>query len=791
VVSRTLLRKLFRDLLRMKGQVAAIALIIACGVASYVTTVAAYRGLKSCRDVYYSSYRLPDLFAPTKKTPNSVVRALTDIPGVRHVRPRIVFDVTIDVPEVTSPCSGRVLSLPDSGERVIGDILLVKGRGFDGDGDRQVIVGDRFAEEHGLGVGDRLKVIMNNRKEALTIVGTAIAPEFVYLIRGGGDILPDPVHFTVLWMSTSFAESVFDFEDACNEVIAMLDDDVVIDDIVAEFDRALDRYGALGAYGVKDQPSYRYLNDEIKGLEGSATFTPAIFLGVAAFILHVLMGRLVRSQRTQLAVLRAFGYETRHLVFYVLGLVTTVGVIGTILGTAVGVYFSRYMVGMYKEFYSLPLLVFSLDLEILITAVGVSLGFCVLGATSAAIVVARLKPAEGMRPEAPRSFRRTWIERWGPLWRRLGFVWRMVVRGISRARVRSAVTVLGVALAASIMLLAFYSEDSIQVLMDFQYQEVERQDVRIAFNETRGQDAMHEVRRLPGVRTAEPELFVPVRLKNDWHEYRCALQGLERDGELRGLVDVNRVAVPLPEDGLLLSSKLAELLDVGVGDEIAVEVLNGEKARFSTHVAALVDEYIGTSAYVDIHRLSRWIGEESAVTGALMRIDSAEANRLDLALKRLPAVQSAVFKTQSRENFEDSLAKSMAIMTGTLTIFAGIIAFGVIYNAARITLEVRRRELASLRVLGFTKREVAAILYREGLLLSALAIPLGLGIGYALCKAMSALYDSDLYRFPVVITEHSMVVTALWVIGFTLAAGLLVGRRVAKLDLVEVLKARE
>jgi putative ABC transport system permease protein len=478
-------------------------------------------------------------------------------------------------------------------------------------------------------------------------------------------------------------------------------------------------------------------------------------------------------------------------VFYVLGLVTTVGVIGASLGTAVGVWFSRSMVEMYKAFYSFPVLVFDLDPSIVVTAIGVSLGFCVLGATSAAFAVARLKPAEGMRPEAPKAFKRTWVERWTGLWKRLGFVWRMVVRGISRARLRSAVTVLGVALAASIMLLAFYTRDAIDVLMDFQYAAVERQDVHVAFNDARGRASLYEIRRLPGVRTAEPELIVPVRLKRDWREHRSALQGLDADGVLRGLMDRRSGAVPLPRDGLLLSSKLAEMLDVNVGEDVAVEVLDGEKAKFTTHVAGLVDEYIGTSAYVDIRRLSRWIGEEDAVTGAFLRVDPAEANRLDRELKRLPAVGSAVFKTQSRENFEDSLAESMDIMTGTLTLFAGIIAFGVIYNAARITLEVRRRELASLRVLGFTKREVAAILHRESLLLAAFAIPLGTVFGTAFCKAMASLYDTDLFRFPVVVTENSVILTALWVIGFTLAAGLLVGRRVAKLDLVEVLKARE
>jgi putative ABC transport system permease protein len=790
MVTRALRRKMWRDLLGMKGQVVAIALIIACGVASYVSVLAAYRGLKGTRDAYYALYRMPDLFAPCKKAPIAVARECAEIPGVRRVLPRIVFEVSIDLPEVPSPCSGRVLSVPDDGRPSVGDFCLVRGHGFEGDGDRQVVVGDAFAEEHGLEVGDRLAVVMNNRKERLRIVGTALAPEFVYLVRSG-DILPDPVHFTVLWTTTSFAESVFDFQDSCNEVVAQLEKGAVVQDVIEEFDRRLDRYGGFGAYGVADHPSHRFLDEEIQGLKGSATFTPTIFLGVAAFILHVVLGRLVRSQRTQLAVFRACGYSAAQLVAYVLGLVLVVGLVGAALGVGAGVYFSRYLVRMYQDFYSFPLLRFEMDPMFLVTAVGVSLGFSTLGAISAARQVIRLQPAEGMRPEAPRAFKRTWLERWTFLWSRIGFVWRMVVRGISRARFRTAVSILGVSFSASILLLSYYSDDSLEELMDFQYERVERQDVRLAFNDYRGHEALLEARRLPGVRRAEPALDVPVRFVNGWREKRAALTGMDPDGELRGLVDRHGRTAELPRDGLLLSSKLAEILDVGVGDGLRIEVLDGEKARFDARVSALVDEYIGTSAYVDRRLLCRWIGEEDVLNGALLTVDSSHAAQLDERLKELPAVQAAVFTTQSRESFESSLAEAMSIMTVMIKAFAGIIAFGVIYNSARISLEVRRRELASLRVLGFTDREVAAILVREGLLLAAIAIPLGIAIGYGFCLAMARLYDTDLYRFPMVITEKAMLLTTLWVLGFTLAAGFLVARRIRRMDLVEVLKARE
>ncbi|MFI5402807.1 MAG: ABC transporter permease [Planctomycetota bacterium] len=338
---RVLDRKLLRNLSSMRGQLLAIVLIIACGVASFVTVLTAYRGLKSTRDAYYARYRMADLFATVKRAPRAALDDLQRVPGVRRVEGRIVFDVTLDVEGLPQPASGRVVSVPDRPVAILNDLHLTRGRWFEGDGTREVIVADRFAAVHGLDVGDSLRAIMNNKKETLRIVGRALSPEFTYLIRGGTEILPDAEHFTVLWMSETFAEAVFDMEGACNEFTATLDPGAPLEDVIAEFDRRLDRYGALGAYGKKDQLSNRYLSDEISQLRGSATMTPTIFLAVAAFTLHMLLARLVATQRTQIALLRAFGYTTAELVRHYLKLALGIGVLGAAAGSGMGFWFGR------------------------------------------------------------------------------------------------------------------------------------------------------------------------------------------------------------------------------------------------------------------------------------------------------------------------------------------------------------------------------------------------------------------------------------------------------------------
>ena len=399
---RPLHRKLLRDLLQMRSQALAIAAIIACGMAALICMATTYRGLLRSRDGYYLRQGMPDLFAPVKKAPRALAHELERLPGVRRLRPRIVFDVTIDIPGLSEPCSGRVLSLPDRERRIVGDIHIVRGRWFEGDGTRQVIVADAFARQHGLAPGDRLRVIMNNRKEALRIVATALAPEYVYMIRGGGEVLPDPVHFAVLWFSDSFAESVFDYRDAANEFVAQLERDAIPKEVIAAFDLRLDRYGALGAYARKDQLSHRFLSEEIRGLEGSTTFVPAIFLGVAAFVLHMLLARVVATQRTQIGVLFAFGYTPAELARHFLGFVTVIGIVGAAAGTAFGLWAADGMAGIYQEFYQFPTMDFRVELDLILIGLGTCVGFAILGALGAVRNIARLLPPSRCDPRPPR-----------------------------------------------------------------------------------------------------------------------------------------------------------------------------------------------------------------------------------------------------------------------------------------------------------------------------------------------------------------------------------------------------
>lgn len=788
---RTLDRKLLRNLLSLRGQVAAIVLIIGCGVASYVTMFTAYRGLVESREAYYLRYRMADVFASVERAPRRVVRELERVPGVRRVEGRIVFDVTLDLPTLAEPGSGRIVSAPDRRQPHLCDLHLTAGSWFSGDGTREVIVAARFARVHGLAVGDTLSVLMNNRKEALRIVATALSPEYVYMIRGAGDLLPDPERFTILWLSHSFAEAVFGYDEAINDVVATIDRDANPEAIVQAFDIALDRYGGPGAYGREDQISNRLLHEEIKGLKTTVTMVPAVFLGIAAFILHVLMGRLVAAQRAQVALMRAFGYTRAAVALHFLKFAAIVGVLGALVGTVGGLLMARGMLRMYQQFFEFPVLTLTPDPLAIAAGAATSVVFACLGTAHAVWTVSRLDPAEGMRPPAPATYGETLLERFRALWASLGFAPRMVLRHVARNRLRSAITALGVSLATAITLFAFFAFGAWAQILDVQYRLVERHDASVQFHRKRGLDALREVRQADGVLLAEPELLIGVELVNGRKVHKTALRGLAPDGELRALIDSRLQRTQLPDEGIVLARGLAKVLGVRAGDALEVRVLEGREPTLQLPVAKVVDEYLGANAYVEIGTLSRLMGEEFALSGVLIRVDPQRREQLGRTLKDLPSVSAVNFKDNTLRMLRETIQGSQQVANVVILGFAGIMAFGVLYNTARISLAQRGRELASLRILGFSHREVGAVLAGEGMLLTVLGIVPGLGLGALLAYAMSQAHQNELYSFPFVLPASSLLASAAVILAFALVANALVLRQLRELDLIEVLKTRE
>jgi putative ABC transport system permease protein len=786
---RTLDRKLLRDLSRMKGQVVTIALVVACGIASFVSALTTYESLRSSQREYYETSRFADVFAVLKRAPETLAARIRAIPGVAEVETRLVFDVSLDARGGGPPAVGRMVSIPEGAQPKLDELHLRSGRLVEPGHAEEALVSEGFATFHRLRVGDRLSAVMNGRLQELRVAGVALSPEYVFAIRGGAAI-PDDRSFAVLWVSRKGLEAAFDMAGAFNSVALALAPGADARPVIDALDLLLEPYGGVGAIARAEQPSHRFIEDEIRQNQTTATTIPPILLGVAAFLLNVVLGRLVATQRQQIAALKAVGYGNAAIAAHYLKFVLVIVLAGAALGTVSGAGLGRLTLKAYTPFVRMPRLVYRPTAWVPLLAAAVSVLAAVIGAVGALRSVAALAPAEAMRPPAPRIYRRTRLERLD-LSTRLGPRRRMAMRNLSGRPMRTLLATAGIACATAIVVLSRWSHDAVGFMLDAQFRLAERGDVMVSFVDPVSPRALRELAALPGVRRAEGYRAVPAQLRAGHRTYRTAILGLPADAELRRLLDANLQPIALPPEGVLLTQRLGERLGVRAGDEIVAEIREGERPKRPVVVAGLVNDMIGMSAYMDAHALARLMREDERANLAGVAVDAPQIEELYRRLKEIGRVATVTEKAAALRSFEDTTAEFILVVTTILTAFAVIIAVGVVYNTARIALQERTRELASLRVLGFTRAEVSRILLAEIAFQLFAALPGGMWLGYQAARGLARLHETEMFRIPVVVEPPTYAWSAIVVLAAGAASALIVRRHIDRLDLVGVLKTQE
>ncbi|MBL8848380.1 MAG: FtsX-like permease family protein [Planctomycetaceae bacterium] len=783
-------RKLVRNILQMKGQVIAICLVIACGIGAYVMALSTMESLRGTMERYYVRYRFATVFANMKRAPLSLSERMSSIPGVAQVYPRVVKDVTLDIEGFPDPAIGRLMSVPDFSKPPLNNLHLRSGRWMEAGHGSEVLVSEAFADAHHLKPGDTILAILNGRKKELTIVGTAITPEYIFEIREG-DILPDEKRFGLFWMAYTDLASAFDMDGAFNNVVISSTHTASMPDIIRHLDDLIEPYGGLGAYAREDQISHQYLNNELHQLESMARVVPSIFLSVAAFLLNVVLSRLISTQREEIAALKALGYTGWEIGWHYIKLMALIVTAGTILGTMVGAWMGNGLTNLYLAFYRFPVLEFRFDAWVIVSALAISLVAGVIGTFAAVRQAVKLPPAEAMRPAAPADFKPSIMERLG-LDALFSQTARIIIRNLERRPLKAGLSVLGISTAIAVMVVGGYMKDSINYSIDIQFARSQRQDVTVGFVEPLTTAAVYEVEHLPGVRRSEPFRSVPARLRSEHHSRRLAIQGVQPGGELFVPMNIDGKRIPVPDDGLLVSRVLAEILHVQPGDYIEAEVLEGRRPHLRILVSGVIDDFTGLCAYMNIDRVHELMQEQGDVSGAYLLVDQDQVPTLFRQLKNTPRVAGVMIKKAAVESFEDTIAKNLMTIQMFNAIFGTIIAFGVVYNSARVSLSERSRELATLRVMGFTRAEISIILLGElGVLVSLAIIPgLFMGYGFVWWSSLS-MVETELFRIPLYVAPETYGRAVLTVVIAAVISGLAVRRRLDQLNLIAVLKTRD
>ncbi len=781
-------KKLVRNFKAMWSQALAIALVISAGTASLILAGGSYRSLLETRDIYYERYRFAHVFADVRRAPNSLAQRVREIEGVALVETRIKGRALLDIDGLARPANGLLISLPQGKAPEINGVHLRKGRLPDPRRKEEVIVNESFAKAQNFSGGDSFSAIINGKKRRLVIVGIALSPEFVYARQG--ESMPDPKQYGVIWMNSDFLAASFDMKGAFNSISVKLRRNTSVEGTIDKLDELLEPYGGSGLISRKRQPSHAFIEAMLNVLRTMTFISPPIFLAVAAYLINITLARLITIERIQIGLLKALGFQTRAIVLHYLKLVSIIAVIGILIGFVAGIYLGHWMTAFYSTFYHFPFFVFLTPPDLFIIAALASFSAAVLGTVYAIRNIIDLPPAVAMAPSAPTQYKGT-----GKFHHVLSSYFSnmmmMIIRHLLRFPLRSGLTLLGVALSIMLLVGSLVFNNAIDRMVDVTYFQMLRASANMQFTKIQPLKVIYEVERLPGVLKVEPRRIVPVSLRHKNLSRRLNVTGLPSDSRLIRLVDRKNRPIAIPEYGLALTEKLAQVLNVGIGGRVEVHSKVGKRRTMEIPVSAILQGYIGMFAFIDLGRLNELLGDGAGINAVDIDIDEGEKLALFEKVKQLPSIANISSVQDTIGNFRKTLARNILVMAAIFVALSVTIDIGVIYNSARIHLSERGRELASLRVIGFTQREVARILLGEFAIIVALAIPLGCVLGKYYTSYLLGSMENEIYRIPVYVDTQIYVYASMIAVGAAIASSFLVSRLLVTMDIVEMLKSRE
>ncbi|MBB4121085.1 ABC transporter permease [Martelella radicis] len=781
-------RKLLRDVRRLWAQLLAVALVLACGVAVLIMAVGVYRSLIETRDTFYDRYGFADVFASVTRAPDRLADEIRTIDGVLRADFRVVKPAILDIVGMEAPAAATVISTPDSGEPLLNRAYIRAGRLPDPNRVGEVAVSENFAKAHGFQSGDHFEALMDGKKRRLTITAIVLSPEYVYAI-GPGDMVPDNSRYGILYMPESVLDGIFDMDGAFNDVALKLGRNANEDAVIERLDHLLSPYGGVGAYGRDRQISNAFVDSELTQLKAMAGVLPPIFLGVAAFLVNMVLSRMIALEREQIGLLKALGFSSGAIAAHYIKLTLVIVVIGTAIGFALGSWWGVAMTRLYVRFYTFPFLVFAWSPDVYLLAGSVAAAAALIGAARVIYSAASLPAAVAMRPPEPVRYRQLSLGFRLP--RLLSELTVMALRNITRFPLRATMTVIGIAMPVALLTVGWSTSNSMDAMIRAIFFDTQRQDATVSFTDALAPEALVSLTRLPGVMRAEGFRAEPVILRNGYREKHLSISSASDLDDLSRVVDADAVQLSIPPEGLMISERVAETLGLATGDMAEVELVTRNHRLVRVPVTSVVQSFLGLAVYMDGKALDHMIGDGDRVSGANIAVDETRLASFYGAVKDTPRIAGVALNRLSLENFRKTMRENIDIMSTIYISLAAVITFGVVYNSARILLSERGRELASLRVLGFSRAEVSQVLLVEIAALITLAQPIGWYLGYFFAKLVISGFSSDLFTIPFVVDLDSYARASLVVVIAGLLSALVVRRRIDRFDLVEVLKTRE
>jgi putative ABC transport system permease protein len=789
VVVKKLMLMTLRDIKSNKGQYIAIIMVVVVGIAMYNAISMSFHNLNSATESYYEEYRLPHLFVRLNNAPESVVDIIGRSDGVSSAQGRLVLDVPMEIPGYEGRVQARIVSVPRSNKGALNKLHLEEGRYVSGDHRDGVLVEKLFMEFHRLDTGSSIYPIINGKRVELKVSGKAISPEYIYAVPSAQDMMPDNERFTILYLEHSFVQQLTGYDGMVNEVVLHLEDEGKVKEVKKELEDRLKHYGLISITERKDEVSYAMMDTELNALQSMGFAYPAVFLLIGSIVIYMLLIRLVDNQRRQIGVLMALGFTKGAILFHYIGYALLVGSVGSVLGSLAGVRLAGALTRYYLTFFNIPVLQVKTYADVVILGILMSVVFCGVAGYNAAKRVLRISPAEAMRPVAPIEGKKWWGERILPFLAGLRISWRLTFRNMWRNKKRTVFTVASIAMTVGLMISIMTMLDSMEYLFDKAFGDALSYDYKVVFTGSVHRDVVKDLDEYKDVTYAEPMAEYPVRLVNGWRNENTMVTGLVQGSRVYKLFDIKGNRVEVPREGILLTEGLAESLGVKRGDTITVEALNKPGSERKIAVKGIVEQYMGGSAFMEVGALNEVLREGSTINAALVNL---RYNSEEFAgdIEGMPYVQSVKEPDDMVKQYNEYMGLIYAYI-GVIVALSCIMGFAIIYNTTTISIMERKRELASLRIMGFTNKQVAELIFNENTAVSAMGLIIGMPLGMYMAAQILKLMPEDMISLPLVIFPKTYVLAAATVAMFVILAQLANMRRISRMDLVEVMKSRE
>jgi len=739
-LTKTLDRRLFRQISRVRGQFASLVAVVAIGITVFVLMRASHRELYDSLCKYYDRFKFNDLTVQVRRAPASIVEAIRRVEGVAAAEGRLMFDARVEVGTPSGAGSseksitGTVVGIPDAQVVTVNDIDLLSGRRPRA-GTGEVLVDPKFARAHGLNMGDGIVLYVHGRAARVTVCGTATGPEFIYATKDASTFLQDPFTFGIIFMSQNDMASLFGYNGEVNQILVRFAPGADAGRVKAVLDEMLDPYGRIASLERKDQFSHAAISAEFDQLRTMSTTLPTVFLMVGAAIMYISISRMVRDQRVQIGVMKAVGYSGGQILSHYTLFAVAGGLAGSLAGAGLGALLVPLMMSQYAMYFNLPLGRGSISLQELLGAVSISVAASMIAGYLAARGVLSLKPAEAMRPAAPPKASKTLLEGIGPLWMRLSFSWKMALRNLARHKARAALTVMGATFAVALLVMAMFMTDAVDYVFREGFFRRQRHDLAVTTVRPVGPDAVRFIEGLPGVIAVEPYSQYRAKLYLGGVEEEVVLKGMLPGSRMQMLVDSNGCRTEIPEDGILLSEGTARKIGAKVGDSLLVKMMDGAQKERVMLVRGVIQELVGGSAYASIHQVNALAGEQGSSNG--IWVDSWDTRKLKAVLSESPVVASVSSPAEQAEEFEQ-MTGMLIFSVMLMTAFGLTMGYAIVYTVTSISIEERRRELAFMKALGLTSSEASLIVFNENTALSILGVMIGLPLGKAAAQALMA-----------------------------------------------------